>query len=476
MALTRKNSFLFLFLFFLGLVVILYLWVQSITGKIFIFPGKFAQASTNSVQQYLATKTPFNILLLGYGGGNHDGAYLTDSIMLVHIDPKSQKIFLISIPRDIWTKIPSNGSSGSYWKINTAYTIGMDDTDYPNKSPQFKGPDGGGKLAEYVVSQITGLTTNYFVGMDFSGFVKTIDALGGVDIDVETMFDDYEYPITGKENDLCGHPAADLPKLEAEATQSAIETVFPCRYEHLHFNAGLQHMDGAIALKYVRSRHSLQDGTDFGRAKRQRNLLVAVKQKVLSAGFIPNIIPFTSSLGDDVKTDLTLEDVKSLVQNSNTLSKYQISTLALTDQNFLIDTYSSDGQAILQPKDGLDNWTNTHNWLSYTITGKPEPIPAVVEVENGTHIVGLAGLASNRLKNEGLQVIDPTNADNQNLQQTTITIFDKNVFPNHIDTLKKEFGVNSISYSSSTSKNLYNVLVVVGQNYNLLEGKKFLNE
>lgn len=475
-----KKVFVFLFcLVIIGLSVS-YFWLHSITKKIFITHTNpkttTASASISSIQQYLDNKTSFNIVLLGYGGGNHDGAYLTDSMMVVHVDPKNQKVFLISIPRDIWIKIPTNGTDGNYWKINAAYELGLDTTSYPNKQSQFKGADGGGRMAEYIVSQVTGLSIDYFVGMDFTGFKHTIDTLGGVDINVETAFTDPEYPIDGKETDLCGHQPSEIPTLDAQATQSAVETVYPCRYENLHFDAGLQHMDGERALSYVRSRHSLQDGTDFGRAKRQRNLLVAVKQKIFSAGFIPQIIPFITSLGDDLRTDMAIDDVKTFLQNAPVLNKYQISTLALTDQNYLIDTFSNDGQAVLEPKDGLDNWTNVRNWISDQLSGKVTPVSAVVQVENGTNIPGLAGLATNRLKNQNIQTLTPTDTQN-NIQTTTITVFDKNVNQTQIDILKKEFNLTAITYTTPTvSQPTYNIIVVVGNDYNVKEGKKLLNE
>lgn len=458
-----------------ALLAISYIWIHGVTKKIFILPTKTITTPVNSLQKNFDNNSPINILLLGYGGGTHDGAYLTDSMMVVHIDPKTQKVFLISIPRDIWIKIPTNGTDGNYWKINAAYELGLDDTSYPNKQEQFKGADGGGRLAEYIVSQVTGFPITYFVGMDFSGFKHTIDTLGGVDINVETAFTDPEYPIDGKEADLCGHQPSEIPTLDAQATQSAVETVYPCRYENLHFDAGLQHMDGEKALSYVRSRHSLQDGTDFGRAKRQRNLLVAVKAKIISPGFIPKIIPFISSLGDDLRTDLSMEDVTTLLDHSSTLNKYQITTLALTDQNFLTDTFSDDGQSVLEPKDGLDNWTPVHTYLSGILNGNPQPIPAVVQVENGSTIPGLAGLAVNRLKNDNLQVLDPINSQARN-EQTSITVFDRNVAAGDLDTLKNEFGITTITYVKPTGQAKYNVLVIVGADYNAKEGKKVLNE
>ncbi len=475
---TPMKKILLILVIFLSIGIFgAYYWFHGITNKIFIPHAKFASATVNSIQEHLAEKTPFTIALLGYGGGNHDGAYLTDSIMVVHIDPKTQKIFLISIPRDIWIKIPTDGKSGSYWKINAAYSLGLDDINYPNKQAQFKGADGGGKLAEYTIGQVIGLPIDYFVGMDFSGFKHTIDTLGGVDVTVETAFTDPQYPIDGKEDDSCKHTDDDIKAFTAtDSAEQDLPAFFPCRYLNLHFNAGLQHMDGETALEYVRSRHSTEDGTDFGRAKRQRNLLVAVKQKIFSAGVIPQIIPFMTSLGDDFKTDLSLDDVRVLLQNASSLNKYSIETLALTDQNYLMDTQSSNGQDILAPKDGLDNWTSVHTYLSDTFSGKPQPVAALVQVENGTTVAGLAGIATNRLKAENITTLDPINDQNQNVKFTTITLLSKNINKADVAIIEKEFGVKEVSYQSASKQTQYNILVILGNDYYVKEGKKVNTE
>lgn len=445
-----------------------YIWLHSITKKIFIPRPKSVTTSLNSIQQDLVDKKPINILLLGYGGGNHDGAYLTDSIIAVHIDPKTQKVFLISVPRDIWIKVPTDGAHGSYSKINAAYQDGLDDTDFPDKEQQFTGADGGGRMAEYVIQEVTGVPMNYFIGMDFSGFTHTIDTLGGVDLTVQTAFDDYQYPIEGQEDATCGLSqdliASYSAVLASPSATLADQDVFPCRYEHLHFDKGEQHMDGTTALKYVRSRHSLQDGTDFGRAQRQRNLIVAVKKKVFSGSFISEIIPFMTSLGDDLRTDLSPDDVKTFVQNIQTLNNYQIVSLALTDQNYLQDTVSSDGQDILASRDGIDNWTVVHTWLKGEFSGKKQAVPATIQIENGTTVAGLAQIATGRLTNQNLQVLPPTNTSQKNVPQTTITVYDKNIPPSTVATLKKEFAVKNVLYASSNQVQ-YNVLVVVGKDY-----------
>ncbi len=462
-------------LFLFIIVIAVYFWLHSITKKIFITrPKTESTASLNSIQQSLVDKTPITIVLLGYGGGNHDGTYLTDSIIAVHIDPKTQKVFLISIPRDIWVKIPTDAGGGNYSKINAAYSDGLDDTTYPNKEQQFSGADGGGRLAGYVIQQVLGIPVNYFIGMDFSGFTHTIDTLGGVDIDVQTAFDDYQYPIAGSEDATCGLSQDQIASFSAvlaspSASISELDA-FPCRFEHLHFSTGKQHMDGITALKYVRSRHSLQDGTDFGRAQRQRNLIVAVKQKVFSSSFIPEIVPFMTSLGDDLRTDLAPDDVKTFVQNIQTLNNYQIVSLALTDQNYLEDTVASDGQDILESKDGIDNWTSVHRWLNNEFAGKVQPVSAVIQVENGTSTAGLAQIATDRLTTQKMQVLTPISASTTTQQKTAITIYDKGVSQSVINALKKEFDVNTILYSTS-DQTQYNVLVIVGKEYNKKEKK-----
>jgi polyisoprenyl-teichoic acid--peptidoglycan teichoic acid transferase len=442
-----------------------YSWSKNIKDKIFVAKNK-TQASLPTIADNLKSQTPFNILLLGYGGGKHDGAYLTDTIIVTHIDPKLKKVTLISIPRDIWVKIPTDKTEGSYWKINAAYTLGLNDQAYPNKEEQFKGTNGGGRLAEYMSELVTGLPINNFIGGDFAGFVKTIDTLGGVDINIDIAFEDDVYPIFGKENELCDVSPDAVASYSAQiATDSAqIEDFFPCRFEKLSFPKGLQRMDGETALKYVRSRHSLQDGTDFGRSKRQLNLILAVKKQVLSIGFIPKILPFISSLQDDFRTDLSLNDVQTLITNANSLSKYTIQSIAITDQNLLSYSFTPDGQSVLIPKSGLDNWSGIHNWITSYINPNYLVKDPQILVENATGIGGLAKKITDKLKNEKYIVLDPLTAAKQTTQ-TTITVFDRKIDPQLLTTLQREFAVYSIQHRSSTNQD-YDILITLGKDYN----------
>lgn len=185
-----------------------------------------------------------NFLLLGVAGGDHEGKDLTDTIIFASLDAHTGDTALISIPRDLW--VPSIRA-----KINTAYHYG-----------EKRQPGGGGYLlAKSSTSEVIGQPVDFVILIDFSGFAKAVDAVGGVDIQVDNSFTDTKFPIPGKETDPCE----------------------PCRYETITFTAGLQHMDGVTALKFVRSRQAEGDeGTDFARSKRQEKLISAFKQKIVS--------------------------------------------------------------------------------------------------------------------------------------------------------------------------------------------------
>jgi len=182
-----------------------------------------------------------NFLLLGIRGFAESDADLADSIIFVSLDRQARKGVLISIPRDLW--IPEIQA-----KINTVYHY------------------GGFDLAKKTVSETLGQPIDYMIVINFESFGKIIDGLGGVTVNVQRSFDDFRYPIAGKENDTCNG-----------------DKEFKCRYEHVHFEAGPQVMDGQTALKYVRSRNAEgEEGSDFSRLARQQQLFRALEQKIFS--------------------------------------------------------------------------------------------------------------------------------------------------------------------------------------------------
>ena len=301
-----------------------------------------------------------NILLLGIGGEGHDGPYLSDSMMVVSVDGKNKDVALISLPRDIW-------SPELKAKINAAYAYGEE-----------KEKGGGLKTAKNTVSEILGIPIHYGLRIDFSGFEKAINLVDGIEVNVDRQFDDYQYPIAGKENDLCGlrveedKEATGEAKIKVfDATGSAVpEGVdpFTCRYEHLHFDSGLQKMNGEIALKYVRSRHGTNgEGSDFARAARQQKVLVAFKDKVFSLGTLldpKKDVGLAQSFGKMIDTDIGSEEISPFLkvlklfqsQSSRNLVLTSVGSDALLETP--IDSQPYSGAWVLIPKGG--DWSKLH--------------------------------------------------------------------------------------------------------------------
>jgi len=312
-------------LIIIGLAIFLaFIIFQIIINKYYEKIYKPKNISQNLIKK-IEEKKVFNILLLGYAGGTHQGTYLTDTMMLAHIDMANKKAVLISIPRDVWVKIPTKTKENFHSKINTVYQMGLFPEDYPNLDKKYIIKDHETALVSYVVSQITGLIPDY-----------------------------------------CGKQESEFEELEKIATESP-EIAYPCRYETLKFDAGLQKMDGETALKFSRSRYSSQNGGDFERAKRQQLLLEAVKNKIISIGFVPKIIPLLNELSSHIKTDISLEQMQKFLSKVKNANEYKIKRLVITDNDYLDMSRSDDGQYILIPKVGIDKWTNVKKWIKNTI-------------------------------------------------------------------------------------------------------------
>ncbi len=309
-----------------------------------------------------------NFLLLGYGGAGHDGGFLSDVIMVVSVDPFNKQVSLISIPRDLWVTIPIQSDKKLNFKINAAYAIGNDDKKYPLKEPQYKGEFGGGNLSVKVVGDSLGLKIKNFAAVDFSSFENIIDLLGGIEVNVSKTFDDYFYPIKGLENETCGFSGDMITEFHQKYSGFELEKQFTCRYEHLHFDKGSIKMDGKTALKFVRSRHSAEYGGDFARGERQNSVLFAAKDKLLSIYAAKNAEEIYRQFQNSVKTDVNFDLFGSLVQAIGDPSGYKIKHFGLTEDNVLMSSRSANGQFILVPKAGENEWDQVQKFVLDQVT------------------------------------------------------------------------------------------------------------
>jgi len=310
-----------------------------------------------------------NILLLGIGGGNHDGTYLTDTIIFASLDQENNKVTLVSIPRDLWVPDLPNPDK----KINTAYS----DAEYMKKG-------GGVIVASAAVSKIVGQPIDYTARIDFNGFVKAIDLLEGIDLNVENALDDYIYPVEGKEADSCGKSEEDMQAFISTASSSAEQNLadfFPCRYQHIHFDKGLNHMDGENALKFVRSRHALgEEGTDFARSRRQEDVMQAIKNKVFSLNILLNpskIVDFYNVLKGSIDTNIKQDEFDDFIRLALKMKQAQIESAILdfgdeeTQGSGLLihptDLNNYNNEWVLIPKIGNNNFSEIQKYVSCEI-------------------------------------------------------------------------------------------------------------
>jgi anionic cell wall polymer biosynthesis LytR-Cps2A-Psr (LCP) family protein len=280
-------------------------------------------------------KGVFNLIFLGYGGVGHSGSYLTDSMIIVHVDTNTGKAALISIPRDLW--MPGNHKINAEGSINGFQNVGS------------------------MIQSVTGQHIDYFISVDFGGFIKIIDDLGGITANVPKTFDDPLYPITGLENETCGFTADQINTFKTQYTGFNLEKQFTCRYEHLHFDKGPVNLDGTTALKFVRSRHG---DSDFGRSLRQFAVLIGVENKLISLKSLGKLDETIGTLSNIVRTDLTAGTIKTLINVFGDPGRYKINQIQLSTDNVLNESKSADGQYILVPKAGNFNFSEIKSYIT----------------------------------------------------------------------------------------------------------------
>lgn len=306
-----------------------------------------------------------NVLVLGRGGGTHDGPDLTDTIILAMINPTKNEVNMASLPRDLW--VPAIKA-----KINAAFSQGQ------------KNNNQGLALAKGVVSNVTGQHIDYVVVIDFSGFEKLIDYLGGVDVDVASTLDDYNYPIEGKETDTCGHQDEEVEQFVATGPAELDQwKFFDCRYEHLHVDEGLQHMNGEQALKFSRSRHGINgEGSDFARSRRQEEVISAVKNKVLSLGIILNpvkVLGIFNIVKDNIDTNIQTNEFDDFINLAQKMQKAKTQSYVIDFGNEADDRLGLLDEAIpsaskgyaynLVPRVGDGNFAEIHDYISCIAEG-----------------------------------------------------------------------------------------------------------
>jgi len=316
----RRKGCMISMLVVLVLLIVFISFAATTLQKVFAFGSAIStQKNALSTQTgYMATSDRVNILVMGYGGSGHDGAYLTDSMMIMSLLPQSHHTTLISVPRDLWVQNPAN--SGNYSKINAVYPVAAGDNN--------QNPIAGGDAAAQKVSLITGLNVQYWVTINFVGFRDFINAIGGVDVYVPDSFS-------------ANYPINDDPSINAG-------------WKVVKFTKGTHHMDGETAIEYARARYVIDnpaEGTDFARSARQQIIIKAALSKVKNIGTWPHIYSALDALQHTIYTNLSLADLAEFALHMDLDNAHHV---GISTSNVLVNATSNDGQAILLPAN--NNW------------------------------------------------------------------------------------------------------------------------
>jgi LCP family protein required for cell wall assembly len=393
------------------------------------------------------------VLLLGIDRrGGQGWGYRTDTIIIVKVDPVNNTASMMSIPRDLQLPISGNGED----RINTANVYGY----------KYKYPGGGPALLKRTIEANFGIPIDYYVMVDFDGFTQVINTLDGIDVNVPKALHDTMYP-----DPKPGDPHA---------------------YKTIHFDAGWQHMDGKRALEYARSRMST---SDFDRANRQQQILLAVRERTLNLGvlnLLPRLPSLVATMGSMFTTDMSLEEMKDLALLAPQIDLGNIKT-AVIQKPMVYGYRREDGAAVQLPKWDLINPV-VDDLFKAPVVAAPMPTPtqpapptptptlapvqieelqtlaqegARIAIQNGTSEPNFAARVAAKLMEQGYQVVEFGDADRTDYPSTVIVDYTGKEFT--LQQLIEGFQVTPENVRHSPNlRSQIDIRVIVGQDSLLL--------
>jgi LCP family protein required for cell wall assembly len=364
------------------IVVIIYLQIRSVAAPLVVRDTRLDPPVFSSLLGGI------NVLIVGVDerDGHPEEGVRSDTLIVAHMSGLGRWVNLLSVPRDSRVNIPDVGET----KINYAYGYGHDNAEAlfgPGTTPQ----EGGMAMAASTVEQFldlrqSGQRINYAMQVNFDGFAKIIDALGGVTIDVPTHIVDDEYP------------TPDFGTMRVE------------------FQPGVQRMDGATALIYARTRHG---DSDFGRAARQQQVLRAIvteMRKLGPVGLTRALPRLREGLQGTVATTMPAARPDFMIGMLWLMSGVNADTIGQVRLSPELDPQmQQDGSDLIWSQQGITSAVSALN----TPPGEASE-DAKVQVLNGTSVSGLAGTVSLQLEKAGFTIVPADNAPTSDVQKTIV--------------------------------------------------------
>lgn len=386
-----------------------------------------------------------NILILGRGGQGHPGGNLTDTIIVASIDTKKNQVALLSIPRDLYVKYPDKQGHG---RINNLYNLGERAAKNKNyksglwdsKTQKIDGPT----YTKEFISKMLDIPIHYYADIDFKGFEKLINEVDGVTVTVEKSIYDPYFP----DKKMKG-------------------------YEPFYIKAGTQTLNGKIALKYARTRKTT---SDFDRAERQQQILVALKDEIKELNVIKDsrkLYNVINILGDHTSTDMEIWEMQRLWE---LLEKCDVDNPILevldNSKNGVLKSRNIGGASILIPRVGdyseirkiakkiFSNSTD----LDLKAKLGEEKLQVKIEIWNGTSTDGLAASIQTILVREGFKILKIGNAPAPSYTNSQVIDYSKGRFPASLEYFQEKFNGVIIEQGGKLSSGA-DILIILGASY-----------
>ncbi len=281
-----------------------------------------------------------NALIIGIDTRSSGSGANTDTIIVTSYNYETNDVVMISVPRDLSVEIGED--SRWYNKINAVYAFTKEDSE-----------EQGILELKRTVEELTGMEIQYYAMVNFDAFVDIIDSVGGITVNVDNSFTDYQYPLGNG-------------------------------YQTVSFKAGIQEMDGETALQYARSRHSSQngEGSDFMRARRQQKVIMAIKDKILSSETLTSpkaVMGIFSAVADNIRISaFTIGDIEAAINIAQDFNEQNgVSYSFVLDPSAgnsqlvgNLSTYNEDGSLaayVIGPKLGLGKYTDINEYVEYVL-------------------------------------------------------------------------------------------------------------
>jgi len=332
-------------------------------------------------------------------GGEHGGANLTDSIMVVSIDQEKKDAYMLSLPRDLWVsyEMPAGEACtvGYQGKLNAQYFCASNDG---------QNEKAGAEALSEKVGEITGLDVQYYVHLNFTAVVEAVNAVGGVDVTIKSS--DPRGILDRNFDWKCG---------------------YRCHFVNYR-NGEKVHLDGEHALALARARNASGGygvGDNFGREQNQQMIIKALLEKAVSAGTLTNLGAVTGlidAMGNNLRTNIETKEVRTLMDFGTKLPGDKIMSLSLVEEgNMLVTTGNYNGQSIVRPIAGLTDYRDIRAYVDRELSSDPfvkeEPHLTVL---NGSGEAGIAQTLADKLTDKGFIIDAVDNAPDGTYQAVEI--------------------------------------------------------